>query len=131
MPIPASPLKVLGAIATVFGAMTLISGGQALLLGPERGIDMGEVVTPVLVFNFVAGFAYVAAGVGIWRAWRWAAQLALVLAVLTVGMFAYLGVHILGGGSYETRTVVAMGFRAAFWALVAFVALRNVGIRRD
>ena len=130
MPIPASPLKVLGAIATVFGLMTLVSGGQALFLGPDRGIDMGQVVTPVLVFNFVAGFAYMAAGVGIWRGWRWAAQLALVLAILTVGMFGYLGLHILGGGSYEMRTVVAMGFRAAFWALVAFVAMRNVGIPR-
>lgn len=128
---PTSPLKVLGAIAIVFGLMTLVSGGQALFLGPERGIDMGQVVTPVLVFNFVAGFAYMTAGVGIWRGWRWGAQLALVLAVLTVGMFGYLGLHILGGGRYEMRTVVAMGFRAGFWALVAFVAMRNVGMRPD
>ena len=128
MPVPASPLKLLGAIATIFGLMTLVSGGQALFLGPERGVDMGEVVMPVLIFNFVAGFAYVAAGIGIWKGRRWAARLAVALAAMTIGMFAYLGVHVVGGGAFEPRTVIAMGFRTAFWAMVAFVAMRGIRV---
>lgn len=121
-----SPLKLLGIIATIFGLLTLISGGQALFLGPERGVDMGQVVTPVLAFNFLAGFAYVAAGIGIWKGQRWAARLAVALAVMTIIMFTYLGVHIVSGGAFELRTVIAMGFRTAFWAMVAFVAMRGI-----
>ncbi len=121
-----SPLKLLGIIATIFGLLTLISGGQALFLGPERGVDMGQVVTPVLAFNFLAGFAYVAAGIGIWKGQRWAARLAVALAAMTIIMFTYLGVHILSGGAFELRTVIAMGFRTAFWAMVAFVAMRGI-----
>lgn len=121
-----SPLKLLGIIATIFGLLTLISGGQALFLGPERGVDMGQVVTPVLLFNFLAGFAYVAAGIGIWKSQRWAARLAVALAAMTIIMFIYLGVHIVSGGAFELRTVIAMGFRTAFWAMVAFVAMRGI-----
>lgn len=121
-----SPLKLLGIIATIFGLLTLISGGQALFLGPERGVDMGQVVTPVLAFNFLAGFAYVAAGIGIWKSQRWAARLAVALAAMTIIMFIYLGVHIVSGGAFELRTVIAMGFRTAFWAMVAFVAMRGI-----
>lgn len=121
-----SPLKLLGIIATIFGLLTLISGGQALFLGPERGVNMGQVVTPVLAFNFLAGFAYVAAGIGIWKGQRWAARLAVALAAMTIIMFTYLGVHILSGGAFELRTVIAMGFRTAFWAMVAFVAMRGI-----
>ncbi|NMG01497.1 hypothetical protein [Azoarcus taiwanensis] len=121
-----SSLKLLGIIATIFGLLTLISGGQALFLGPERGVDMGQVVTPVLAFNFLAGFAYVAAGIGIWKGQRWAARLAVALAAMTIIMFTYLGVHILSGGAFELRTVIAMGFRTAFWAMVAFVAMRGI-----
>ncbi|HRQ57714.1 MAG TPA: hypothetical protein PLN31_09860 [Azoarcus taiwanensis] len=121
-----SSLKLLGIIATIFGLLTLISGGQALFLGPERGVDMGQVVTPVLAFNFLAGFAYIAAGIGIWKGQRWAARLAVALAAMTIIMFTYLGVHILSGGAFELRTVIAMGFRTAFWAMVAFVAMRGI-----
>lgn len=121
-----SPLKLLGIIATIFGLLTLISGGQALFLGPERGVDMGQVVTPVLLFNFLAGFAYVAAGIGIWKSQRWAARLAVALAAMTIIMFIYLGIHIVSGGAFELRTVIAMGFRTAFWAMVAFVAMRGI-----
>lgn len=126
MPTPTSPLRLLGVIAAIFGLLTLASGGQALFLGPEKGIDMGRVVAPVLVFNFVAGFGYVAAGIGIWKRQRWAARLAVALAAMTILMFTYLGVHIVTGGAFELRTVIAMGFRTAFWAMVAYVAMRGI-----
>lgn len=86
----------------------------------------GAYVPFVLWFNFLAGFAYVAAGIGIWKGQRWAARLAVALAAMTIIMFTYLGVHILSGGAFELRTVIAMGFRTAFWAMVAFVAMRGI-----
>lgn len=50
--------KTAAIVAIVFGALTIISGGRALF----GGVDMGAVVPFVLWFNFLAGFAYVAAG---------------------------------------------------------------------
>jgi hypothetical protein len=117
-------LRTLGIVAIVFGVMTLISGGQALFLGLDQGVDMGQVVPAVLWFNFIAGFAYLVAGIGLLRGLRWSARLAAALAAATLLMFAYLGVHIAMGGPYEMRTVMAMTLRAAFWIMVAWVALR-------
>ena len=53
--------KTAAIVAIVFGALTIISGGRALF----GGVDMGAVVPFVLWFNFLAGFAYVAAGLGL------------------------------------------------------------------
>ena len=76
----------------------------------------------VLWFNFLAGFAYLAAGIGLWGQRRWAAWLAIAIAGSTLVVFALLGLHIDGGGSYEPRTVVAMTIRSAVWAAIALVA---------
>ena len=73
----------------------------------------------MLWFNFLAGFAYVAAGVGLWLERRWAAWLALVVAAATALVFAAFGVHVLAGGAYELRTVVAMSLRTLVWAAIA------------
>lgn len=117
-------LRILGAVAAVFGLMTIVSGGQALFLAPGQGPDMGQVVLPVLWFNFFAGFAYLATGIGLWLHRRWAVVLAAALALATLLMFAYLGVHIAGGGDFETRTVIAMTLRSAFWVTVAWISAR-------
>ncbi|MCV2879559.1 hypothetical protein OE699_11940 [Sedimentimonas flavescens] len=113
-------LKVAGAVALVFGALTLFSGWGALF----GGKDMGAVVPFVLWFNFLAGFAYLAAGWGMWAARRFARPLsaAIVLASLAVG--AALALHIAGGGAYEMRTVGAMSLRIVIWAVLALVAHR-------
>lgn len=61
----ARPLShsIASGVAVVFGLATVISGGRALF----GGADMGAVVPFVLWFNFVAGFAYLLAGIGLWR----------------------------------------------------------------
>jgi hypothetical protein len=56
-------------VAAAFGALTIASGGRALFGGGTEG----NVVPFVLWFNFLAGFAYVAAAAGLWRAARWGA----------------------------------------------------------
>ena len=115
---------IAGPVALVFGALTVFSGGR-VLFGPEAArLAAGNYVPFVLWFNFLAGFAYVAAGVGLslWR--RWAARLALALAIATAVVFAAFGVHVALGGAFEPRTVAAMTLRTAFWVAIAALALR-------
>ena len=70
---PAPPMPKTGIAAIVFGLATVVTGGAALF----TRLDMGHVVAFVLWFNFLAGFAYVAAGILIYRGvpgapvWAW------------------------------------------------------------
>ncbi len=78
----------------------------------------------VLWFNFIAGFAYVAAGMALWRRLGWAAWLALCIGLATALVFAAFGIHVLTGGAFEVRTVAAMALRTAVWLGIATLALR-------
>ena len=73
MPTRTRSLTVAAIIAIAFGLLTLVSGGRALF----GGADMGAVVPFVLWFNFLAGFAYVAAGLGFWFRTDWATVLSM------------------------------------------------------
>jgi hypothetical protein len=84
------------------------------------------VVGFVLWFNFLAGFAYVVAGAGLWMRRRWSAQLALAIAAATVLMFGAFGIHVAAGGAFEARTAWAMTLRSAVWILIALFALRAI-----
>ena len=110
-------------VAIVFGVMTVKEGGAVLLDSGEARAAAGNYVPFVLWFNFLAGFAYVVAGVGLWLQRRWAAWLALVVAASTALVFAAFGAHVLSGGDYELRTVVAMSLRTLVWTAIAVVAL--------
>jgi hypothetical protein len=114
-------LKLAAVVAVLFGIATVASGGSVLFGDGARGA--GNYVPFIVWFNFLAGFAYVAAGVGLWLRQAWAAWLALALAVTTAGAFAGLGVHIGGGGAYEMRTVIAMALRLAVWTAIAALAI--------
>lgn len=114
-------VKVAAAVALLFGVATVVSGGR-VLLGPGTAAA-GDYVPFVVWFNFLAGFAYVAAGIGLWLRRRWAAPLALALALLTALVFAAFGAHILGGGAFEARTVAAMSLRTFVWVSIAALAL--------
>lgn len=117
-------LKWLAIAAIAFGVLTVFSGGRALFGGMEAHAELGNIVPFVLWFNFMAGFAYVAAGVALLRTKRWAAPLALLLAAATVLFFLVFAGHIAGGGAFEVRTVGALSLRSLFWIVVALLALR-------
>lgn len=122
---PARPWWAAAAVAAVaFGVVTVIAGGRTLFGAPADRAAAGNIVPFVLWFNFIAGFAYVAAGAGIFLWRRWAATLSALIAIATVGVFMALGVHILNGGLFETRTVAAMTFRSLVWIGLA-MALRR------
>ncbi|MFP7674164.1 hypothetical protein ACG74X_12495 [Marivita sp. S0852] len=110
--------RIAGGIGIVFGALTILSGGRALL----GDADMGQVVPFVLWFNTLAGFAYVVAGLGLWTARWWAFRLSLGIFLATVLVFAGFGFHVATGGLYETRTVFAMTLRSAVWAALTLTA---------
>ena len=112
------------AAAILFGLVTVFVGGKTLFGGAEARVAAGHFVPFVLWFNFIAGFAYIVAGVGLlwWK--RWAVPLAAVIALATILVFIAFGVHILSGGAFEMRTVGAMVIRSAVWIAIAVAAGR-------
>lgn len=117
-------LLVASAVAVLFGLMTIRAAGQVLFGDEEARRSAGAYVGFVVWFNFVAGFAYVVAGSGLWARQRWAALLALVIAAATLLTFAAFGVHVATGGLYESRTVAAMSLRTIVWLTITWVAYR-------
>ena len=107
-------------IAVIFGIMTIKSGGSVLFFDGEARQAAGNYVDFVLWFNFLAGFFYIATGIGLWLEKAWAPIAAVTIAVLTLLVFAAFGLHILNGGEYEQRTVIAMSIRTLLWATIAF-----------
>lgn len=113
--------SVVGAIALVFGALTVVSGGS-VLFGPQSvRAAAGDVVLPVLWFNFLSGLAYVVAGIAMLRRRAWARVLAGLIAASIALMLAVLVVLILAGTPWEPRTLGAMTLRLVFWILAFWV----------
>jgi hypothetical protein len=113
-------LAIAAILAIVFGLLTIVSGGRALF----DGADMGNVVPFVLRFNFAAGFAYIAAGLALWRGANWGPMLALAIAVTTAAVFAAFLWHVWQGSAYEMRTMGAMIIRLLVWVAIAALAIR-------
>lgn len=118
-PRPTPARWALGATAVLFGIATLVEGGHVLFGGPAARTEAGNVVPFVLLFNFSAGFVYVTAGLAALLGRSWATWLARALAVATLGVFLAFGAHVLAGGAFEPRTVVAMILRSGFWVTQA------------
>ncbi|MEZ4618289.1 MAG: hypothetical protein R2867_22625 [Caldilineaceae bacterium] len=57
---------------------------------------------------------------------RWGLWLSFAIATTTVLVFAAFGIQIWSGGSYEMRTVGAMGLRALIWIITSAVAYKNL-----
>jgi hypothetical protein len=118
-------LEALALFAVLFGLLTLVSGGTVLFDAAARQAA-GNYVPFVLWFNFLAGFTYIAAGMGLWFRQRWAAGLSFLIAGATLVVFIIFGGYILSGGSYELRTLGAMSLRTVVWFVVSVVAYRQL-----
>ena len=114
-------------LAAAFGLLTIAVGGSTLLAVAANRAAGRNIVHFVLWFNFVAGFAYVAAAIGLFLWARWAALLSTVIAVATVAVFVAFGLHVWLGGAFETRTVGAMALRSIVWIVIAAAACRALG----
>jgi hypothetical protein len=115
-----------GIVAVLFGLLTVREGGAVLFWSEPARRAAGQYVPFVVWFNFLAGFAYVAAGSGLWFRQRWAAGLAFLIAAATQAVFVAFGAHIASGGGYEMRTVIAMSLRSAVWIAITVVSYRLV-----
>jgi len=113
-------LKIAIVVSLLFGLLTVFSGAMAL----SGNKEVGNAVPFVLWFNFLAGFAYVAASYGLAKKNIWARKLSIAIAVATALVFAAFGFHVLQGGAYEMRTVGAMAVRTAVWVVISAIAIR-------
>ena len=118
--------KLMSVVAILFGLLTIKSGGMVLFTQGEAHQAAGNYVPFVLWFNFIAGFAYLAAGIGLWMQRSWAAQLAAAIALFTVLVFIAFGLHIFLDGAYEVRTIGAMSLRSTVWIVITLVTY-NIG----
>jgi hypothetical protein len=118
-------ILIAAVVVTLFGLLTVLSGGRALFGGLEARAAVGDAVPFVLWFNFLAGFAYVAAGIGLILQTNWATKLSIAILVATVLVMIAFGVHVLLGGAYEMRTVWAMSLRTVVWGVVVGLVIRN------
>jgi hypothetical protein len=121
--------RAIGAVAVLFGLMTIKEGGSVLFWSESARLAAGDFVSFVLWFNFLAGFLYVVAGYGLLRLRRWSAGLSMAIALMTALVFAAFGVHIAFGGAFEQRTVVAMFVRTSLWTGFALLARRSLSRR--
>ncbi|MDQ1314722.1 MAG: hypothetical protein QG662_831 [Pseudomonadota bacterium] len=119
-------IRAISLVAVGFGLLTIKEGGAVLFGDAAARTAAGNYVPFVLWFNFLAGFAYVVAGIGLWRQQRWAAWLAAAIALATALAFAAFGAHVASGGAYEQRTVIAMSLRTLVWAVIAALAWRGL-----
>ncbi len=111
---------IAAAIAVVFGGLTIVSGGMALF----GGALVGNAEPFVLWFNFLSGFVYVIAGIGIALRKPWAGKVAIALAFAILAVFGLFGWHVFQGGAYELRTMGAMVLRSAVWISLAIYLSR-------
>lgn len=123
-------ILAMAAVAIAFGALTIKSGGAVLFFNGEARVAAGHYVEFVVWFNFFAGFAYIVAGVGMLRRATWAVGLAALIALSTMAVFMAFGVHVVSGGEYEMRTVMAMSVRSLVWLTIALLADSRLSQRR-
>ena len=99
---PSRSLRAAALFAVAFGALTILSGASVIFGGAMARIA-GDYVPFVVWFNFLAGFAYLAAGAGLWFGRRWAVWLAVALAVATLATFVAFGIQVAGGAAARCR----------------------------
>lgn len=118
---------LLAGMAILFGVATVVSGGTVLFGNAGTRAAAGAVVPFVLWFNFLSGFAYVLAGIGL-ALWKpWGAWLAALIAASILVASAFFTAHVLLGGDYEMRTALAMTLRTAVWICIALMGCRSLG----
>lgn len=117
---------ILAVVAALFGMLTIKSGGQVLFGDETYRLSAGDYVPFVLWFNFVAGFVYIVAGIGIALQKQWSVWLSVCVAASTLLVFAALGLHIFWDGLYETRTVMAMTLRSTAWTVISILLFQKL-----
>ena len=93
---------IISLVAIIFGIMTLKSGYTTLFVAGAKAAA-GEVVLFVLWINFIMGFAYTGAGIGVLMGKPWAKNLSIGIAVITLLTYAAFGLNITLGGIWKMK----------------------------
>ena len=117
-------IRPVAALAMVFGIMTVFSGGNVLFGPDEARQAAGSYVPFVVWFNFLAGFVYVTAGLGIWLRQSWALGLAVFIAAATFLVALAFGFLVLRGDAFEMRTIGALALRVGVWMAISMALAR-------
>jgi hypothetical protein len=120
-------MKGIALLAMAFGLATLFSSGNVLFGADEARVLAGAYVPFVVWFNFMAGFFYVLAAIGIWLGRNWAFGLSAFIAAATAATALAFGIQVIQGSAFELRTVGALALRIGFWAVIALLLFRRVG----
>jgi hypothetical protein len=123
-------LKPLFIFVIIFGLLTLIEGGSVAFDIGDARVKSGNYVPFVLWFNFLSGFVYIINGVGLLLEKKWASKSSFFLLISILIVYFLLLIHILLGGLYETKTVIAMGLRSSIWALTFFASLKMIAWKK-
>lgn len=111
-------LALLSVIAVVFGVATIFAGGRVL-----AGADPGyEVFRPLVVFNTLMGFAYMATGVLMWRSVERGRIAAFLIFVLNTFAWAVVILLYRLDLGVAVESVRAMALRTVVWLLLAMGA---------
>jgi hypothetical protein len=108
----------------VFGTVTLKEGGSALY-GALSGTAIGAYWPPVIALNTFTGLLYISAALalilrpGLTRPLAW-----VILGVASATTLLFFG-HVISGGGFERRTVVAILIRLVV-ALAALAFVRRL-----
>lgn len=111
-------LALLSVIAVVFGVATIFAGGRVL-----AGADPGyEVFRPLVVFNTLMGFAYMATGILMWRSVERGRIAAFLIFVLNTFAWAVVILLYRLDLGVAVESVRAMALRTVVWLLLAMGA---------
>jgi len=119
-------VRIVALAALIFGLVTIKSGGSVLLFDGEAREAAGNYVPFVVWFNFLAGFVYIIAAIGIFNYKPWSYVVALSITWSTLLVFTILGMFIQNNMLYEPRTIAAMSFRSVVWILITIYCYRKL-----
>jgi hypothetical protein len=110
--------------AVLFGLVTMIAGVRVL-----TGSDPGYVVfRPLLIYNTVMGFFYLAAGIIAWRSPDRGKFAAATIFFLNLLVLTAIGFLYATGSAVAIVSLLAMAFRTVVW-FVLFLALAWISRR--
>lgn len=110
-------VRVVAIVAIVFGVVTVMAGVRAL-----AGASPGYVVyVPLMVFNTIMGFVYVASGLVAWRNPGLAVYGAAAICSLNLIVLASISYLYTPAGPIARESLQAMTFRVVVWLLLFLV----------
>ena len=116
--------RIIAIVAILYGIITVKAGGSTLFIDEVR-LAAGDYVPFVLWINFLLGFAYIIAGIGLFLGKIWAKNLSMLIAGITLITYVALGIHIALGGLFKAKTLKAMAVRSLVWVGISFHTLKE------